>query len=868
MHPPRLNSFNRRTSNGDRDLELGPLDQAADGSSEALLRPDSNIRCDEQTPSREPSPNHGESPSNGQTSDQASNPAEPAVSPAKPPQPHPAELYASLPVNQNRTIRVLELEAAPKRNLFTRNYYVPLKGYLRVVSLADSPHFTALSYVWGPFSPDQWYIKIWLNGDHELQLTPNCFWALIALRKKFGAITIWIDAICINQKDKEEKRTQLPLMGEIYSWAHCTYVWLGEGSEKSDRAMSRLVEKSTYSLVDAVMWSAGSKRAKLRLAWGIAIRIVLSALLWPYVAIFAFSRDVYRNLRIWWLWKSFRNFPQIYDSEDENDLFSQDWFQRVWTFQEFVLPTNLIFVYGNRAISGSRLMGGIEESFAQNVDKFRYLTSVWMNVNRPTRWNNNKPTRKELPEGKNARVYQEKIFDQVLGKKVVRAPLSILYVVIFGISLSALVTSLFYAVLSPGKSYLNKDISPGQMGFTGVLTLLSVIVSLLPFVVTVFRLGLSGSKYKIARHIHLGVALPNDKRDPETIYLSAIVEAIRKRASTQAKDRSFAVHGILGRLGVQLQDSADKTVLGDIYQDLLTDLIRWKAKMVNLIIDAESRNATSGWTPVASVQWNLLKVSGAIQDAVVLSCGEFAVPSNGTQEKGSNEENAGAANCGKTSDQSDSDENHASSSMQTNAPKNGTEVENDFDNENALWDTLFRLSSWICHARCNGTRLYKSLPKAVHEALCGTIASPEEWDEMRSFDATYRVLSSAGSHVPNHSSPPDDQQLSAFRISVETNAEGPTAVSFMEGYIKRFLPKERTVFNTGNGYVGAGPAAISEGDRIALIGGVGVPMVLRENDSDLEGNKRYTVVGPAFIPGYMCGEIGESEVKLETITLI
>jgi len=73
-----------------------------------------------------------------------------------------------------------------------------------------------------------------------LDVTENGNAALQHLRRKLGKFTIWIDAICINQKDKIEKEQQIPLMGDVYSRAEKAYMWLGEGNEKSDRAMAFL----------------------------------------------------------------------------------------------------------------------------------------------------------------------------------------------------------------------------------------------------------------------------------------------------------------------------------------------------------------------------------------------------------------------------------------------------------------------------------------------------------------------------------------------------------------------------------------------------------------------------------------------------
>jgi hypothetical protein len=38
----------------------------------------------------------------------------------------------------------------------------------------------------------------------------------------------WVDAICINQRNSEERTQQVRLMAKIYSKAHRVIVWLGE----------------------------------------------------------------------------------------------------------------------------------------------------------------------------------------------------------------------------------------------------------------------------------------------------------------------------------------------------------------------------------------------------------------------------------------------------------------------------------------------------------------------------------------------------------------------------------------------------------------------------------------------------------------
>src|SRR2546430_12799183 len=51
----------------------------------------------------------------------------------------------------------------------------------------------------------------------SLLITPNLAKALRLFRPRFGEpILLWADAVCINQKDDEEKIQQMKLMGRIY----------------------------------------------------------------------------------------------------------------------------------------------------------------------------------------------------------------------------------------------------------------------------------------------------------------------------------------------------------------------------------------------------------------------------------------------------------------------------------------------------------------------------------------------------------------------------------------------------------------------------------------------------------------------------
>lgn len=67
---------------------------------------------------------------------------------------------------------------------------------LSTISLDCNPAFSALSYVWGDTNVTA---EIIVDGT-SIQVTTNLASALRHIRKVFGQIVIWVDALCINQK--------------------------------------------------------------------------------------------------------------------------------------------------------------------------------------------------------------------------------------------------------------------------------------------------------------------------------------------------------------------------------------------------------------------------------------------------------------------------------------------------------------------------------------------------------------------------------------------------------------------------------------------------------------------------------------------
>ena len=95
--------------------------------------------------------------------------------------------------------------------------------------LEDAPRYCAISYTWGNPLPTR---SITINGPPVL-VGLNCHYALWQVRQQDLASFYWIDALCINQSDLDEKSPQVQIMGQMFSHAQRVVVSLGEHTAES-----------------------------------------------------------------------------------------------------------------------------------------------------------------------------------------------------------------------------------------------------------------------------------------------------------------------------------------------------------------------------------------------------------------------------------------------------------------------------------------------------------------------------------------------------------------------------------------------------------------------------------------------------------
>ena len=126
-------------------------------------------------------------------------------------------------------IRVLCIN--PDRNVRDHTF---LRCELKHISLVDVPieRFLAVSYCWGTSKKRA---PIVIDGQNAT--IPQT--AAVAIRNlsKNSSDPLWIDAVCIDQDNVQEKSQQVTMMKEVYSKAVSVLVWLGPAQRSTPDAI-------------------------------------------------------------------------------------------------------------------------------------------------------------------------------------------------------------------------------------------------------------------------------------------------------------------------------------------------------------------------------------------------------------------------------------------------------------------------------------------------------------------------------------------------------------------------------------------------------------------------------------------------------
>lgn len=125
------------------------------------------------------------------------------------------------------------------------------------------PEYVAVSYCWGEGTKPRKRIPIQLN-DCSIGV-PQGAWAALSciLASEHRSKAIWIDSVCINQKDDAERSQQVAMMSDVYGKACRVIVYLGEADGSTASALSSIhtlleqckAQTSNYADFKQTIWT-------------------------------------------------------------------------------------------------------------------------------------------------------------------------------------------------------------------------------------------------------------------------------------------------------------------------------------------------------------------------------------------------------------------------------------------------------------------------------------------------------------------------------------------------------------------------------------------------------------------------------------
>ncbi|KAH7385304.1 heterokaryon incompatibility protein-domain-containing protein [Phaeosphaeria sp. MPI-PUGE-AT-0046c] len=235
--------------------------------------------------------------------------------------------YEYQPLNHEDSIRLLEIWPGPDGSPLICDIVEMQRTEVR---------YDALSYVWGP--PIFTHKIFERTSRCYVPITKNLFCALSSLRKHaetslqqpYHSMTVWVDAVCIDQANIDERNHQVKIMASIFSKASKVLVWLG--SEECGSAFTTLeqIARGRKDLDDAHTRTTSS-------SWD-------NEDFGPEDLV---KNDVLRiELNVADATHTFRAMLQKCDIVDLGNLFANPWFTRVWILQEFLLASTIDICMG------------------------------------------------------------------------------------------------------------------------------------------------------------------------------------------------------------------------------------------------------------------------------------------------------------------------------------------------------------------------------------------------------------------------------------------------------------------------------------------------------------------------------------------
>ncbi|KAI1363809.1 HET-domain-containing protein [Xylaria arbuscula] len=208
--------------------------------------------------------------------------------------------------------------------------------------------YEALSYVWGDLDDQH---QIFLGGDKAINITKNLHSALRSLRLSRGGRKLWIDALCINQSDHEEKKVQLALMKRVYQQADKVIAYLPLSAQDQTNLnelvpsimRASMAYREHQASEQPVASDRGPDTGKLNSVSELETKTVVRDANTPMSVTLGSAFDDEQQPFL----ESFglpREDSHLWDSWRRT--FQLPYFRRIWIWQEMALGNNLHFWFG------------------------------------------------------------------------------------------------------------------------------------------------------------------------------------------------------------------------------------------------------------------------------------------------------------------------------------------------------------------------------------------------------------------------------------------------------------------------------------------------------------------------------------------
>jgi hypothetical protein len=224
--------------------------------------------------------------------------------------------------------------------LHRRNPIDAINCTLFEVNSKAAPSYEAISYTWGnPLETDH----LWVNG-FRLRIPKSAYTVLDNRSSLWTPRLLWIDSICVNQDDEEEKVSQIQLMKNIYSNALFVSVCLQPPSITGNDVAETLQNNQFLEFLGI---SHDGRNVVAALSEPGMAADLIEELLW------VFMKSSATELSVWLKYAGQNRQPRWLAFVN---LLRNDWFNRIWVVQEVALASSVRVFYSKTEIPWQHLV--------------------------------------------------------------------------------------------------------------------------------------------------------------------------------------------------------------------------------------------------------------------------------------------------------------------------------------------------------------------------------------------------------------------------------------------------------------------------------------------------------------------------------